>query len=55
VYKTGWRGPKFAGVYATRAEAEDAAEKAGDGYEVRWGSYAEGRRDFVTGDRFETV
>ena len=55
VYKTGWRRPKFVGVYETREEAEEAAANAGEGYEVRWGSYAEDRKDFVTGDRFETV
>jgi len=55
VYKSGWWGPKFLGVYATRQEAEEAARKAGDGYEVRWGSYAEDRKDLVAGDRFERV
>jgi hypothetical protein len=51
----GWRGPKIVGVYETREEAEDAARKAGEGYEVRWGSYEEDRKEIVTGDRFERV
>jgi hypothetical protein len=55
VYKTGWWRPKFVGVYETREAAEKAAEKAGEGCEVRWGSYAENRKDFVAGDRFERV
>jgi hypothetical protein len=56
VYKSGgWRGPKFVGVFETRAEAETAAREAGEGYEIRWGSYDEREQDFVTGDRFETV
>ncbi|HEX3881682.1 MAG TPA: hypothetical protein VHW66_03425 [Stellaceae bacterium] len=50
----GWRS-KFVGVYETREEAQAAAAKAGEGYEIRWGSYAEREQDFVTGDRFETV
>lgn len=55
VYKNGWRGPKFVGVYETREEAEAAAKKAGEGHEVRWGSYAEDRKELVTGGGFETV
>jgi glutathione S-transferase len=39
-----------AGVYATRDEALEAARKAGKDYEVRWGSYDERRKQFVSGD-----
>lgn len=56
VFKTGgWRGPKFVGVYETREEAQAAAAKAGEGYDIRWGSYAEAEQDLIGGDRFDTV
>ena len=42
----------FAGIYATHAEANDAAAKAGEGYYARWGSYNEGRKEFTSGPSF---
>jgi hypothetical protein len=42
----------FAGIYATHAEANDAAAKAGNGYYARWGSYNEGRKEFTSGPSF---
>jgi hypothetical protein len=43
------------GAYATRAEAEDEATKAGAGYYVRWGSYNERTKEFTSGPSFSTV
>jgi hypothetical protein len=43
------------GVYATRAEAEEEAAKAGLGYYARWGSYAERTGEFMSGPNFTTV
>lgn len=43
---------KFAGVFETLHEARTAATDAGPGYEVRWGSYRQGDRDFVSGNSF---
>ncbi|HEX5322089.1 MAG TPA: hypothetical protein VFW46_23240 [Stellaceae bacterium] len=54
VFKGGWR-PRCVGVFETRDEARAAAEKAGPGFEVRWGSYDERAKDFVTGSPFETI
>jgi len=55
VYKsTGWRS-KFVGVFETRQEAQAAAEDAGKGYEVRWGSYDEREKDFLTSEPFESI
>lgn len=54
VYKSGWRS-KFVGVFATRQEAEEAARKAGAGYEVRFGSYDEARKEFASGGEFATI
>ena len=42
------------GAYETRAEAEEAAAKAGKGYYVRWGSYNESRKEFTSGPTFST-
>jgi len=43
-------GGKFAGVFETRQEAETVAAHAGPGYMVRWGSYDERNKDFVSGN-----
>ena len=51
---TGWRR-KFIGVFDTRDEALAAAEKAGKGYEVRFGSYDENAHDFATAGQFEEL
>jgi hypothetical protein len=40
------------GTYASRAEAEEAAVKAGDGFYVRWGGYNERTKEFATGPSF---
>lgn len=39
----------FVGIYGTRAEAEEAAAKAGDGYITRWGGYNEATKEFISG------
>ena len=44
-----------AGAYETRAEAEDAAAKAGKGYYARWGSYNELTKEFTSGPSFSPV
>ena len=44
-----------AGAYETRAEAEDAAAKAGEGYYARWGSYNELTKEFTSGPSFSPV
>lgn len=56
----GWgviKGPpedrEFAGMFASRAEAEAAAVKAGPGFEPRWGSYDPANKDYITGDTGE--
>ncbi|HVC54040.1 MAG TPA: hypothetical protein VND87_18620 [Stellaceae bacterium] len=55
VYKErGWH-PRIIGIYDTREEAEAAAQKAGRGYEVRWGSYEETQQDFISGNNFENI
>jgi hypothetical protein len=54
VYKGGFR-PRFIGVFEPRDEAEAAAEKAGKGYEIRWGSYDAQHEDFVTSAPFENI
>jgi hypothetical protein len=53
----GWgviKGPpedrEFAGMFASRDEAEEAALKAGTGFEVRWGSFDADNSDYITGD-----
>ncbi|HVC54041.1 MAG TPA: hypothetical protein VND87_18625 [Stellaceae bacterium] len=38
------------GAYGTRQEALDATVQAGQGYTVRWGSYNESSKQFVSGD-----
>lgn len=43
------------GAYATRAEADDEAAKAGKGYYVRWGSYNERTKEFTSGPSFSSV
>jgi hypothetical protein len=43
------------GVFATHAEADEAAAKAGKGYYVRWGSYAERTGEFISGPSFSTL
>jgi hypothetical protein len=43
----GWH---FAGIFETRLEALEAAEKAGEGYGVQWGSYDERNKEFVSGN-----
>jgi hypothetical protein len=43
----GW---KFAGVFDSRQEAQTAAAQAGPGYAVRWGSYDERNKQFVSGN-----
>lgn len=40
----------FAGIFETRAEALAAAEKAGEGHTVQWGSYDERNKEFVSGN-----
>ncbi len=40
----------FAGIYETRAEALAAAQQAGPGYDVQWGSYDERNNEFVSGN-----
>jgi hypothetical protein len=42
----------FVGIYASHAEANEAAANAGDGYYTRWGSYNEGRKQFSSGPAF---
>jgi hypothetical protein len=55
VYRdNGWRR-KFVGVFDTRQEALAEAEKAGKGYEVRFGSYNESAHDFTTAGQFEQI
>lgn len=51
---SGWRR-KFVGIFDTREQALAEAEKAGKGYEIRFGSYDENQHDFVTGAQFETL
>ena len=53
----GWgviKGPpeerEFAGMFGSRDDAEEAALKAGVGFEVRWGSFDQDNNDYVTGD-----
>lgn len=43
-------GGKFAGVFETLQEARTAAADAGLGYEVRWGSYDQRDKEFVSGN-----
>jgi hypothetical protein len=38
-----------AGMYETRAEAEQAAETAGEGFHTCWGRYNEGTGEFASG------
>ncbi len=40
---------KLAGVFETRHEAQTAAITAGPAYQVRWGSYDERSKAFVSG------
>jgi hypothetical protein len=40
----------FAGVFETLQEARTAAAHAGPGYEVRWGSYDQRDKAFVSGN-----
>jgi hypothetical protein len=42
-----WR---IAGVFKTLQEARTAAAHAGTGYEVRWGSYDQRSKEFVSGN-----
>lgn len=51
---SGWRR-KFVGVFATREEAAAEAEKAGKGYQVRFGSYDDNARDYATAGEFEEI
>ena len=53
----GWgviKGPpedrEFAGMFASRDDAEAAAVKAGSGFEARWGSYDSDNNEYITGD-----
>ncbi|MBV8775569.1 MAG: hypothetical protein JO032_12050 [Alphaproteobacteria bacterium] len=48
-----WR--EFRGVYATRAEAEEAAAEAGDEFHAHWGAYNAERDEFVCGPIPEAV
>jgi hypothetical protein len=41
---------KLAGVFETLQEARTAATAAGPTYEVRWGSYDDSSKEFVSGD-----
>jgi hypothetical protein len=43
---------EFVGIYASHAEANDAAAKAGEGYYARWGTYNEGSKEFNSGPQF---
>lgn len=51
---SGWRR-KFVGVFDTRDEALAAAKKAGKRYQVRFGSYDENAKDYVTAGEFEQL
>jgi hypothetical protein len=42
------------GTYATRADAEEEAVRAGDGFYVRWGGYNERTKEFTSGPQFGT-
>jgi hypothetical protein len=44
---------EFAGVYATRAEAEAAARKAGEDFHAHYGAYNETRDEFICGPILE--
>ncbi len=53
----GWgviKGPpedrEFAGIFVNRDDAEAEAERAGPGFEARWGSFYKSESDFITGD-----
>jgi hypothetical protein len=41
---------KLAGVFETLQEGRAAAAEAGPSYEVRWGSYDNSSKEFVSGD-----
>lgn len=41
---------EFAGIFDSRQEALAAAEKAGAGFAVQWGSYDEKNKEFVSGN-----
>jgi len=40
----------FAGIFETQQEAQTEATRAGPGYAVRWGSYNEQTKEFVSGN-----
>jgi hypothetical protein len=44
---------QFSGIYATHAEANEAAAAAGEGYYARWGAYNEGSKEFTSGPSFD--
>jgi hypothetical protein len=44
---------QYAGIYATHAEANEAAATAGEGYYARWGAYNEGSKEFTSGPSFD--
>jgi hypothetical protein len=44
---------QFAGIYASHADANEVAAKAGEGYYTRWGTYNEGRKEFSSGPQFD--
>ena len=44
---------QFEGIYASHADANEAAAKAGEGYYARWGSYNEGTKEFTSGPSFD--
>jgi len=44
---------QFAGIYATHAEANEAAATAGEGHYARWGAYNQGSKEFTSGPSFD--
>jgi len=46
---------EFRGVFATRAEAEEAAAEAGEEFHAHSGAYSEARDEFVGGPILEPV
>ena len=46
---------EFKGVYATRAEAEEAAAEAGEEFHAHWGAYNEDCDEFIAGPILDPV